>query len=85
MKYMGCMDVLESTKELVQEKTVMLWSQVIICFDHLMQVRLHELKNNIDISELPSGRGQHNVFDLDYVWVAKQPKKLDFPQNASSI
>lgn len=79
------MHVLESTNKLIQEKSVMLWSQVIICFDHLMQVRLHELKDNIDIFELPSGRRQHNVFNLDYVWVTKQPKKLDFPQNASSI
>ena len=61
------MHVLESTKKLIQEKAVMLRSQVIVCFDHLMQVRLHELKDNIDIFELPSGRGQHNAFNLDYV------------------
>jgi hypothetical protein len=31
-----CMDVLESAKKLVQEELVMLWSEVIICFDHMI-------------------------------------------------
>jgi hypothetical protein len=40
-----------STKKLVQEKLVMFRAEVIIRPDHLMEILLHELKNNIDVSE----------------------------------
>ena len=80
------MHVLESTNKLIQEKAVMLWE---LGYHLLWSLDAGQTpwaqRQHIDIFELPSGRGQHNVFNLDYVWVTKQPKKLDFPQNASSI
>ena len=79
------MYVLESTKKLVQEKLVMLRGKVIIRLDHLMEIRLHELKHNIDILKLPPRRREHDVFDLNYVRVTKQPKKLDLSQYACGI
>jgi len=79
------MYVLESTKKLVQEKLVMFRGEVIIQLDHLMEIGLHELKNNIDILELPPRRREHDVLNLNYVWVTKQPKELDLPQNARGI
>ena len=79
------MYVLESTKKLVQEKLVMFRGEVIIRLDHLMEIRLHKLKNNIDILELPPRRREHDVLNLNYVWVTKQPKELDLPQYACGI
>jgi hypothetical protein len=79
------MYVLESSKKLVQEKLVMFRGEVIIRPDHLMEIRLHELKNNIDVLELPPRRREHDVLNLDYVWVTKQPEELDLPQYACGI
>ena len=79
------MYVLESSKKLVQEKLVMFRGEVIIRPDHLMEIRLHELKNNIDVLELPPRRREHDVLNLDYVWVMKQPEELDLPQYACGI
>jgi hypothetical protein len=79
------MDVLERTEKLVKEKLVMLRCEVIIGSDDLMEIRLHELENNIYILELPPRRGEHYVLDLYYVRMTEQPKELDFTQNACGI
>jgi hypothetical protein len=79
------MYVLESTEKLVKEKLVMLRCEIIIRSDDLMEIRLHELENNIYILELPPGRREHYVLDLYYVRVTQQPKELDLTQNACGI
>lgn len=85
MKYITSMDVLESTEKLVKEKLVMLCCEVIIRSDDLMEIRLHELENNIYILELPPRRGEHYVLDLYYVRMAEQPKELDLTEDARGI
>lgn len=79
------MDIFQCTKELVQEELVMLLGQIIIGLDNLVQIRLHQFKNNINVLEIPSRRWQHDVLDLDYVRMAQQPQKLDFPQDSRCV
>jgi hypothetical protein len=43
------MDVLKRTEKLVKEKLVMLRFEIIIRSDELMEIRLHQLENNIYI------------------------------------
>jgi hypothetical protein len=79
------MDVLERTEKLVKEKLVMLRCEIIIRSDDLMEIRLHELENNIYILELPPRRGEHYVLDLYYVRMTEQPKELDLTEDACGI
>lgn len=63
----------------------MFLGQIIIGLDNLVQIRLHQFKNNINVLEIPSRRWQHDVLDLDYVRMAQQPQKLDFPQDSRCV
>lgn len=79
------MNILQGSKKLVQEKLMVLRCEIIVRLYNLMKVRLHQLENNIYVPELPSRGRKHNVFDLDDIGVAKQPKELDLPKNAGGV
>lgn len=38
MESTTCMNVLHSPEQLIQEKLVMLWCEIIICFYYLMEI-----------------------------------------------
>ena len=40
-----CMDVLHSPEQLIQEELVMLWCEIIVRFYYLMEIGLHQLKD----------------------------------------
>lgn len=79
------MDVLQSSQELIEEELIMFGSKIIISLDDLMEIRFHQLKDNINISEFPSRWRQHYMLDLHYVRMAQQPEELDLPQNARGV
>lgn len=79
------MYILKATEELIEEKLVMLRGQVIIGLDNLMEIRLHELENDVDVSELSPRRRQQDVFDLDDVRVAEEPEELDLAEDAGGV
>lgn len=62
------MDVLEPSQHLVQEELVVLWSEVIIGLDDLMQVGLQQLKDDKDIPVGGGRGGEDDVLDLHNVW-----------------
>lgn len=51
MKDISSVNILKTTKKLVQEKLIMLRCKIIISFNDLMKIRFHQLKNNINIPE----------------------------------
>ena len=59
--------------------------QIIISFDDLMQIRFHELKNNVYVFEFPSGRRQQDVLDLHNIRVPKESKKFNFTKDSGCI
>ena len=63
----------------------MLRSQVIISLDNLVEIRLHELENNVNVSELSPRRRQQDVLDLNNVRMAQEPEEFDLAENASCI
>jgi hypothetical protein len=50
-----------------------------------VQVRLHELKHDIDVLEVAGRRRQHDVLDLDNVGVAQQAQQLNLAQDARRV
>ena len=79
------MYILEATEKLIKEKLIMLRSQIIISLNNLMEIRLHELENNVNVSKLSPRRRQQDVFDLNDVRMAQEPEELDLTENASCI
>jgi len=73
-----CVYEFEASKKLVQEKLIVLRAKIIICLNHLMKIRLHQLKHNIDIPELSSWGRKHYMLDLDYIRMSKQTEEFDF-------
>ena len=74
------MYVFQSSKQLIQEKLIMLWCQVIVSLYNLVQIRLHEFKNNIYIPELPPRRRKQDMLYLHNIWVPQEPEELDLPE-----
>lgn len=63
----------------------MLLGQVIVGLYNLVEVGLHELKNNVNVLEVLSRGRQHNVLDLDDVRVPQEPQKLDLAEDPRGI
>lgn len=79
------MDIFERTEHLIEKELVVLLCQVIIGLDNLVEVCVHELKDNKYILVVPPGRRQHYVLDLDDVGVPQKPEKLDLAEDPSSV
>ena len=79
------MHIFKGTQHLIKKKLMVLASQVIISFNDLMKIRLHKLKDNINISEVSLRWRQHNAFDLNYIWMAQQPQQFYFSENSDGI
>jgi hypothetical protein len=47
------MYIFQSPKQLIQEKLIVFWSQVIISLYNLVQIRLHEFEHHIYILKFP--------------------------------
>ena len=56
-----------------------------LLFSHLVQVRLHQLKHDVDVLEIPGGRRQHDVAHLHDVRVAQQAQELDLAEDARRV
>lgn len=74
------MYVFQSSKQLIQEKLIMLRGQVIVSLYNLVQIRLHEFKNNIYIPELPPRRREQDMLYLHNIRMPQEPKQLDLPK-----
>lgn len=79
------MNVLHPSEQLIQEELMMFWCKIIVRFYDLMEIRLHQFKDYIDVLEFPPRRRKHNVLDLNYVWVPQQPEQLDLPKDAGGV
>ena len=79
------MHILQGTKHLIKKKLVMLLSQVIVSFDDLVQIRLHELKHDVNVFELSFRRRKHDAFDLDYIRMPQETEKLDLAEDAERV
>ncbi|BAT13564.1 Os11g0271675 [Oryza sativa Japonica Group] len=66
-----CMYVLQSSKQLIEEKLVVFWSQVVVGLYNLVQIRLHEFKNNINVLEFSPRRRKQNMFYFHDIWVSQ--------------
>lgn len=54
-------------------------------YPHLVQVRLHQLKHHVYVLEVARGGREHDVADLDDVWVAQQAEQLDLAEDARRV
>ena len=79
------MDIFETTEQLIQEELIMIRSQIIIRLNHLMKIRLHQLKHDVNIPELSTGRRQHNMLNLHNIRMLKQPQQLNLPENPGCV
>ena len=79
------MYILEATEKLIKEKLIMLRSQIIISLNNLMEIRLHELENDVNVFELSFRRRKHDALDLDYVRMPQEPEKLDLAEDTESV
>ena len=52
---------------------------------YLVQVGLHQLKDDVDVLEVAGARRQHDVADLHDVRVAEQAQQLDLSQDACRV
>ena len=64
---------------------MMLLSQVIISFDDLVQIRLHELKHDVNVFELSFRRRKHDALDLDYIRMPQEAEKLDLAEDTERV
>jgi len=79
------MDIFHCTEHLVEKELEMLLCEVIIGLDNLVEVSVHELKDNKYIFEVPPRWRQHYVLDLDDVGMPEKPEKLDFAEDPSGV
>lgn len=79
------MYIFQPAEKLVQEKLMVLRSKIIICFNHLMEVRFHELKHNIDILKLSPRRRKHDVLNFYNVRMFEQSEEFDFSKDSHGI
>lgn len=49
-------DVFKASEHLIQEELVVFWSQVIVCFDDLVKISLHQLKHNKNVLKIARRR-----------------------------
>ena len=55
-------------QQLVQEHAMVIGREIIIGTNDGVQIRLHELKHNVQVLEAARVLGQHDVLDLNHVW-----------------
>ena len=79
------MDELQCSEELVEEELVVLRSEIIVCFNNMMEIRFHELENHIDISEFSPRWRENNVLNFHNIWMPNQSQKLDLSKNSRGI
>jgi hypothetical protein len=77
--------VFQAAQHLVEEELVVLLRQVVVGLDHLVQVRLHELEDNVNVAELARLRREHDVLDLHNVRVLQLAQQHDLTQNARRV
>ena len=58
------MNVVEGSEHLIEKELVMLLRQVMVGLNNLVDTRLHELENHIDILKVLPRWRQHYVLDL---------------------
>ena len=85
MEDLGRVHILEPAQQLVEEELVVLRREVVVGLDDLVQIRLHQLEDHVDVPELPRRRRQHDVLDVDDVGVAQQAQQLDLAQDARRV
>lgn len=81
------MDKLEPTKDLVKEVLEVLIREPLAGGDDTVQVRLHEVRNDVHIREV-DGVGGHrdDILDSDNVFmVSKVPQELDLTQDTLGV
>ena len=59
--------------------------QIIVCANDRVQIRLHELEDDINILEPRGIWWQHDVLDLYHVWMLEEAQELDLSEDASRI
>ena len=64
---------------------MVLRAEVVVGLDDLVEVGLHELEDNVDVTELAARRREHDVLDLDDVWMAQKAEQLDLAENAGGV
>jgi hypothetical protein len=47
------MNVLHPAEQLIQKELVMLWREIIVRFNYLMEIRLHQFKDYVYVPEFP--------------------------------
>lgn len=85
MEDIGSVYVLHPTKQLVEKELMVLRAEVVVGLDDLVEVGLHELEDNVDVTELAARRREHDVLDLDDVWMAQKAEQLDLAENAGGV
>lgn len=59
--------------------------KIIICFDHLVKIRFHQLKYHIYISKFSSRRRKHDMLYFNNIRMTEQSKELDFSEDPCGI
>ena len=64
---------------------MVLLRQVVVGLDNLVQIRLHQLEHDVDVTKLAGMRRQHHVLDLHHVWVLQLSQQLDLTQDTRRV
>jgi len=64
---------------------VVLGREVVVGLDDLVEVGLHQLEDDVDVTELTPRGWEHDVPDLDNIWVAQEAEQLDLPKDAGGV
>lgn len=75
----------EATQQLVQEDLVVIVGKIIVCCNDGVEVRLHELKHDVQVLEGARVRGQEDVLDIHNVRVLQQAQQLDLAEDAQGV
>lgn len=66
------MNVFEASDDLVEEEPEMFLAEILLTLEYFMQVRIHELEDNVNIFKLLSRKGCKDSLYLDDILVFEQ-------------
>ncbi len=75
-------DVLDAAKELVDEVLEVIQRQCLRALNDLMQIRVHQFGDDVDIFEVAQGKRREDIHDADYIFVRDEPQEFGLADSA---
>ena len=75
MNYFSGVDIFQTSKELVEEKFIMLFSEGLLTLDNRCQISVHHFGDDVDVFEILTRLREDNSFNIDNVLMLKKLQK----------